>query len=254
MRYSHLPRLYIARGGPEPFPTSLVQFRGQTSRHQSAMASSSAAPPAEPPAAGPSATEPSTTEPSAAEPTATEPTAAEMPQVDVQQVHVEVESHDVSDSDSAYGDDLQSYTTSLKSTVLNYRFENGRRYHAYKDEDAKYAFPNDDEENDRLDLYHHIQTLSLGGKLHLAPIGETPGRVLDVGTGTGIWAIGMLLSINKLILMFANLTSTCRLRRQIPICRDSGQRHQPYSTFSSPTECKVRGRRLRRGMGLLAKV
>jgi SAM-dependent methyltransferase len=52
-------------------------------------------------------------------------------------------------------------------------------------------FPNDDEENDRLDLYHHIQTLSLGGKLHLAPIGENPQRILDIGTGTGIWAIDM---------------------------------------------------------------
>lgn len=52
-------------------------------------------------------------------------------------------------------------------------------------------FPNDDEENDRLDLYHHIQTLSLGGELHLAPIGDSPQRILDIGTGTGIWAIDM---------------------------------------------------------------
>jgi hypothetical protein len=42
------------------------------------------------------------------------------------------------------------------------------------------------EENDRLDLYHHIQTLSLGGELHLAPIGDNPQRILDVGTGTGM--------------------------------------------------------------------
>ncbi|KAL1610488.1 hypothetical protein SLS60_002156 [Paraconiothyrium brasiliense] len=47
------------------------------------------------------------------------------------------------------------------------------------------------EENDRLDLYHHIQTLSLDGELHLAPIGDNPQRILDVGTGTGIWAIDM---------------------------------------------------------------
>lgn len=43
------------------------------------------------------------------------------------------------------------------------------------------------EENDRLDLYHHIQTLSLGGELHLAPIGDNPQRILDVGTGTGMY-------------------------------------------------------------------
>lgn len=29
----------------------------------------------------------------------------------------------------------------------------------------------------------------LGGKLHLAPIGKNPQKVLDIGTGTGIWAI-----------------------------------------------------------------
>jgi ribosomal protein L11 methylase PrmA len=31
----------------------------------------------------------------------------------------------------------------------------------------------------------------LDDKLHLAPIGENPQRILDVGTGTGIWAIDM---------------------------------------------------------------
>ncbi|KAJ4298850.1 hypothetical protein N0V90_004093 [Kalmusia sp. IMI 367209] len=110
-----------------------------------------------------------------------------VPSVDVEAESLEA---DGDDGDSAYGDDLESYTTSLKSTVLNYRFENGRRYHGYKDE-ATYFWPNDDEENDRLDLYHHIQTLSLNGELHLAPIGDHPQRILDVGTGTGIWAIDM---------------------------------------------------------------
>ncbi|KAH0558736.1 hypothetical protein GP486_004618 [Trichoglossum hirsutum] len=31
----------------------------------------------------------------------------------------------------------------------------------------------------------------LGGRLYLAPIGENPQRILDIGTGTGIWAIEM---------------------------------------------------------------
>ncbi|KAF2250247.1 S-adenosyl-L-methionine-dependent methyltransferase [Trematosphaeria pertusa] len=113
------------------------------------------------------------------------------PEFDVPEVGIEAESTEPSDGDSAYGDDLESYTTSLKSTVLNYRYENGRRYHGFKDEGAKYYFPNDDLESDRLDLYHHIQTLRLGGELHLAPIGDNPQRVLDLGTGTGIWAIDM---------------------------------------------------------------
>lgn len=40
-----------------------------------------------------------------------------------------------------------------------------------------------------MDLVHHIYSLILDGKLCLAPINENPQRVLDLGTGTGIWAI-----------------------------------------------------------------
>lgn len=46
-------------------------------------------------------------------------------------------------------------------------------------------------ELDRLDLYHHICTLLIDGELYLAPIGEAPQRILDIGTGTGIWPIEM---------------------------------------------------------------
>lgn len=35
---------------------------------------------------------------------------------------------------------------------------------------------------------HHVQTLVLKGKLFLAPI-ENPQLVVDIGTGTGIWAV-----------------------------------------------------------------
>lgn len=40
-----------------------------------------------------------------------------------------------------------------------------------------------------MDLGHHIYRLVLGGKLCLAPIGDNLKRVLDLGTGTGIWAM-----------------------------------------------------------------
>lgn len=36
-------------------------------------------------------------------------------------------------TDSALGDDAASLSTSISSSVLNYRLENGRRYHAFKD-------------------------------------------------------------------------------------------------------------------------
>ena len=55
----------------------------------------------------------------------------------------------------------------------------------------EYIMPNDEEENERLDIHHHIALLHLDGELYLAPIGEHPDRILDLGTGTGIWAINM---------------------------------------------------------------
>ena len=38
---------------------------------------------------------------------------------------------------------------------------------------------------------HHTYLLMLGGQLHIVPFQENPQRILDVGTGTGIWAIDM---------------------------------------------------------------
>jgi len=37
-------------------------------------------------------------------------------------------------------------------------------------------------------MMHHIYLLAQGGRLHIAPLSE-PQRVLDLGTGTGIWAL-----------------------------------------------------------------
>jgi SAM-dependent methyltransferase len=50
--------------------------------------------------------------------------------------------------------------------------------------------PNDEQEIQRLDLTHVLVTKTIGDVIYLAPIDtEQPLRVLDVGTGTGIWAI-----------------------------------------------------------------
>lgn len=91
------------------------------------------------------------------------------------------------ETDSAY-DAGSTYTdtTSLRSDITKYRYENNRRYHAYKD--GEYWGPNDEKQNNQLDIAHHMYLLMMGGKLHLAPI-ENPHNVLDVGTGTGIWAM-----------------------------------------------------------------
>ncbi|KAJ9607385.1 hypothetical protein H2200_008458 [Cladophialophora chaetospira] len=110
------------------------------------------------------------------------------------------------DADSGYGgSDADSITTSLRSSALNY---NGRRYQQVGNSsfgNSSYIFvrlraailhipfadlaqPNDEQEQDRLDMLHHIFRLVQGGKLHTAPIGNLQ-RVLDIGTGTGLWAL-----------------------------------------------------------------
>ncbi|KAL1993442.1 hypothetical protein VTN49DRAFT_3391 [Thermomyces lanuginosus] len=90
------------------------------------------------------------------------------------------------ENDSAYGDELSSYSASLTSSVLDYRHENGRRYHKYRD--GSYLLPNDESESDRLDMLHELCLMALHRKLYLAPI-KKPRRVIDLATGTGLWAI-----------------------------------------------------------------
>lgn len=48
--------------------------------------------------------------------------------------------------------------------------------------------PNDETEQDRLDQKYQSITLVFDGKLFFAPV-EKPKAILDIGTGTGIWAI-----------------------------------------------------------------
>jgi len=90
------------------------------------------------------------------------------------------------DADSTLGSDLINETESLNTLVLRFEYENGRRYHSYQS--GHYAFPNDEDELDRMDFEHHIFKLLINGELHLCPL-KNPQHILDLGTGTGIWAI-----------------------------------------------------------------
>ncbi|KAJ5291068.1 hypothetical protein N7478_000319 [Penicillium angulare] len=89
--------------------------------------------------------------------------------------------------DDDYFSDSTTYTASLLSDVKDYTYENGRRYHSYRE--GHYVLPNDDLEQDRQDLLHHVRSLVLNGALFRAPVDKNLQRALDVGTGTGIWAI-----------------------------------------------------------------
>ncbi|KAL2005345.1 hypothetical protein VTN00DRAFT_2556 [Thermoascus crustaceus] len=87
---------------------------------------------------------------------------------------LEVDENASADGDSGYNDSIgtASYASSISSSIRNYKYE-----------------PNDEEEQDRMDLLNHIYRLLTRGYLHLAPINSNLQRVLDIGTGTGIWAI-----------------------------------------------------------------
>ncbi|KAJ9131820.1 Methyltransferase domain-containing protein [Pleurostoma richardsiae] len=105
-------------------------------------------------------------------------------------VAIEIDDDDNNDNDSAYGEGVSTGTLSLKTSALRYEWKHGRRYHSYHS--GSYNFPNDEREQDRLDLIHHVFFRAAGDRLFLAPVDPDRGlRVLDLGTGTGIWPIHM---------------------------------------------------------------
>jgi SAM-dependent methyltransferase len=89
------------------------------------------------------------------------------------------------EDDSGYGGRSELSTTSLTSSVFHYEEENGRSYHGFHR--GKYVLPNDEEEQERMNLHHRSMRLVLHDQHWISPI--QPTRILDVGTGTGIWAI-----------------------------------------------------------------
>ncbi|KAM3523254.1 hypothetical protein MY4038_008271 [Beauveria bassiana] len=80
-----------------------------------------------------------------------------------------------SDNSSTFGDTLDDATEPLDWIATRPMEENGRTYHRYR----------------REELQHGLLTERLGA-LYLAPIDEKKSiRVLDLGTGTGAWAVAV---------------------------------------------------------------
>lgn len=97
------------------------------------------------------------------------------------------------DTDDDAASSIAGYSTSddsqvsLRSTILDYRRENGRTYHRLSD--GKYVLPNDEEEQERLDIVNHLWMLVFDGAFCLCPKDKGAKRVLDLGTGTGVWCL-----------------------------------------------------------------
>lgn len=84
------------------------------------------------------------------------------------------------DTDPGYGtDDSSRYTASITSSIRQHVYEGGLRYHAFRD--GKYAFPNDETEQNRDDMKHAMTLLLCDQRLHFAPIGASPLHILDLG-------------------------------------------------------------------------
>ncbi len=65
--------------------------------------------------------------------------------------------------DDGYGAETNIPTlTSLSPTARNFAFENGRRYHKFRE--GRYVFPNDESEQDREDMKHAMIVNLCGGE------------------------------------------------------------------------------------------
>ncbi|KAF6812571.1 methyltransferase [Colletotrichum musicola] len=90
--------------------------------------------------------------------------------------------------DTSDGESVRtSSTQSLSESIREYREIHGRTF----SQKVEYWAPNDERQQDAQDFNHFWITEHLGNELYLAPIGDNPQRILDLGTGTGIWAIEM---------------------------------------------------------------
>ncbi|KAK3486895.1 S-adenosyl-L-methionine-dependent methyltransferase [Neurospora hispaniola] len=97
------------------------------------------------------------------------------------------ELHD--DLDSTLGSDAESSTASITSSILQYRNFLGRTYHSDSVTDGEYWGPNDAKANETLDIIHEVVVKMFDGKLYTAPLRKDIQTAIDIGTGTGVWAI-----------------------------------------------------------------
>lgn len=79
-------------------------------------------------------------------------------------------------------DTEDDYPDSMTSAVQQYVYEGGLRYHAFRN--GKYAFPNDDVEQNRDDMKHTMTLMLCQGRHFYAPVEERlrqGGKCLDLG-------------------------------------------------------------------------
>ncbi|KAF5521498.1 Secondary metabolism regulator LAE1 [Colletotrichum aenigma] len=90
-----------------------------------------------------------------------------------------------------YPHSLRESTASLSSSVREFRTIKGRTYQTSNTID--YWAPNDDKQLETFDVVHHFTLMLMDDRLFYAPVPVEKGdlKVLDVGTGSGLWALDL---------------------------------------------------------------
>ncbi|KAG6225110.1 hypothetical protein E4U26_003291 [Claviceps purpurea] len=100
---------------------------------------------------------------------------------------IEVGSHADDDFDLSGLEDDDGTASVASSTISARTYERGRPYMVVGD--GRYPIPSDEVEQNREDMKHAMLMMVTENKPFLSPVGDHPQKILDIGTGTGIWAV-----------------------------------------------------------------
>ena len=98
----------------------------------------------------------------------------------------------------------------MTSSVREHVYEGGLRYHAYRA--GKYAFPNDEVEQNRDDMKHSMTLMLCRGEYFYAPVGgvlEGGGEVLDLGEFFSSFFLSFLFSWSSCFSPFFGVIPGC---------------------------------------------
>lgn len=109
-------------------------------------------------------------------------------------VHFDWES-ELSIGDDDGGSDRDDKSISLRTSIYEHSYSNGRRYHRYRH--GRYPIPNDEAEQSREDMLHAMMLEATDGRLFYAPLADNPQRIIDLGTGTGTWAMESMAALHQ---------------------------------------------------------
>lgn len=99
-------------------------------------------------------------------------------------------------------EESKNSTRSITGSLVEEHFENGRRYCS-----ETYYMPNDEAEQTRLAIAHQAYLPTLEDQLTLGLIPRTAKRILDIGTGTGDWAIAVAERFPKAEIIATDITN-----------------------------------------------